>query len=596
MQAIRFSAAALILPSLLSIYSTTTIAADTDDNTTAVIVTATRTAQSVDDTLAAVTVIDRAEIEASQSNSVMDLLQSQVPGIDFSRNGGPGSTTVLLLRGGESDHALILVDGVRASSVTSGAFNWPGLSLEQIERIEIVRGPGSSLYGSEAIGGVIQIFTRKGDKLHASVSGGSYGTGKASIGGGGQLGSGNYHINLSHEQSDGFSATNSTSSAYEADYDGYRNSSIDAGFSLPLGNTTQISLNLLHSNSDSEYDNTGYSNAHDETVDTNGELRLDWQTLYNWSQRLVLNASEQRYQSYDSWPAIINSHRRGANWQNDIALTEQQLLTLGIDWQQDNGIIDGSYDETLDNTAPYLQYQWKDEQYDLLLGARSDDHSEYGQHHTGRLTLGSRLGEGRFYATYASAFKAPVFNELYYPGYGDTNLKPEESTTGEIGYRLHGFQVSIYRTRLKNMIQSDPVTWTAVNVGRAQLEGLELEYRKQIDRWQLNSAVTLQKTEDLDSGEQLIRRAEKKVQFSARGPLNEKTSIGIEASYTGPRTDFGGASLSAFTLLNLTGEYRLDKQWVVRGRIDNLLDEQYALAYGYNAAGTSAYLTLSYQQ
>ncbi len=594
MQAKRFFIAAVILPSLFS--TCTTVAAESDASTGAVIVTATRSAQSVDDTLAAVTVITRETIEASQSNSVMDLLQSSVPGIDFSRNGGPGSTTVLLLRGGESDHALILVDGVRASSVTSGAFNWSGLALDQIERIEIVRGPGSSLYGSEAIGGVIQIFTRKGRKVHASIGGGSYGTGKMSVGVGEQIDGNSVHFNLSHEQSRGFSATNSNSSAYEADDDGYRNTSIDTGFSISLSDATQISLNLLRSESSSEYDNAGYSNAHDETVDSSGELRLDWQTFYNWSQRLVINASEQRYQSHDSWPAIISSHRRGANWQNDFTIGAQQLLTFGIDWQQDNGVIDGSYNETLDNHAAYLQYQWQGEQYNLLLGGRGDDHSEYGQHSTGRITLGSRLGEGRIYATYASAFKAPVFNELYYPFYGDPNLKPEESTTGELGYRLHGFQASVYRTRLKNMIQSDPSTWTAVNVGRAQLEGLELEYRKQIGRWQLNSAVTLQKTEDLDSSTQLIRRAEEKVQLSARGPLDEQTSIGIEVNYTGPRTDFGGAELTAFTLLNLTGEYRLNKEWVVRGRIDNLLDEQYALAYGYTAAGASAYLTLSYQQ
>jgi len=526
----------------------------------------------------------------------MDLLQSRVPGIDFSRNGGPGSTTVLLLRGGESDHALVLVDGVRAASVTSGAFNWSGLPLEQIERIEVVRGPDSAVYGSEAIGGVIQIFTRKGGKLHASIGGGSYGTGKASIGGGGQLGSGNYHLNLSHEQSDGFSVTSPASSNYEADNDAYRTSSIGAGFALPFNDETQLSFNLLHSDSSSEYDDSGYSNAHSETITSSGELRLDWQTRYNWSQRFVINASEEHFQSYDSWPAIIDSHRRGANWQHDLSLDERQLLTLGLDLQQDNGVIDGSYDETLDNRAAYMQYQWHGEQYDLLLGARGDDHSEYGQHNTGRLTLGSRLGDGRIYATYASAFKAPVFNELYYPFYGNPDIKPEESTTGEIGYRLHGFQASLYQTRVKNLIQSDPTTWTAVNVGRSKLEGMELEYHHAIGTWQLNTALTLQKTEDLDSGKQLIRRAEKKLQFSARGPLNEKTFIGVEANYTGPRFDYGDVELAAFTLLNLTGEYRLNKQWVLHGRIDNLLDEQYALANGYTAAGASAYLTLSYQQ
>lgn len=595
MQSRYFSITALILPMFFFIHSTSTIAADEDDATAAVIVTATRTAQSVDDTLAAVTVIDREEIEASQSSSVLDLLQSSVPGLDVSRNGGAGAVSSVFLRGAASSHVLILIDGVRVSSLTSGGVNWATIQPELIERIEVVRGPDSTVYGSEAIGGVIQIFTRKGNDLHAAIGGGSYGTGKMSLGGGGELGKGSYHINLSHEQSDGFSATTKSSSNYEADYDGYRNSGIGAGFSLPLNDTMQFALNLVHNNNRSEYDNAGYVDAYGESVNSSGELHLDWQTLYNWSQRLVVNASEEHYQSHDSYPADIYSHRRGANWQHDLSLSEQQLLTLGLDVQQDNGVIDGNYNEKLDNRAAYLQYQWHGERYDLLLGGRGDDHSEYGQHNTGRLTLGSRVGEGRIYATYATAFKAPTFNELYYPFYGNPTIKPEESESGELGYRLHGFQANIYRTRLKNLIQSDPNTWTAINVGRAQLEGMELEYSHSIGTWQLNGGLTLQKTEDLDSGKPLLRRAEKKLLFNAHGPLDDKTVVGIEAIYTSPRTDYGDVELAAFTLINLTGEYRLDKQWLLRGRIDNLLDEQYSLANGYTAAGASAYLTLSYR-
>ncbi len=594
MQVKSFITAIFLIPSLFSFHSA--IAAESDSPTPAVIVTATRTAQSVDDTLAAVSVLTREEIEASQSSSLMELLQNRVPGIDFSRNGGPGTSTAVLMRGSESDHVLVLVDGVRAASVTNGAFNWNAISPEIIERIEVVRGPDSAVYGSEAIGGVIQIFTRKGKTFHASIGGGSYGTGKANIGGGGQIGRGDYHLHFSHEQSEGFSATSSASSNYEADDDGYRSSGVDAGISLPLTDDLQLSLNLLHNDSRGEYDNAGYVDAYGESINSSGELRLDWQTLYNWSQQLVLNASEERYQSHDSWPAIISSHRRGANWQNDITISRQQLLTLGLDLQQDNGVIDGSYDETLDNHAAYMQYQLHGERYDLLLGARGDNHSKYGQHNTGRLTLGSHIGEGRIYATYATAFKAPVFNELYYPFYGNPDIKPEESESSEVGYRLHGFQISLYHTRLKNMILSDPMTWTAVNIGRTRLEGIELEYGHNIGTWQLKGAITLQNTEDLDSGDQLVRRAEKKLLFSAGGPLTEKTNIGIEANYTGPRTDFGDVKLASFTLLNLTCEYRLDKQWVLRGRIDNLLDEEYALADGYTAAGTSAYLILSYRQ
>jgi len=583
----------------LMLGTTTTVHADngtTTESSTPIIVTATRTAQTADETLASVTVITREDIEASHSNSVMDLLQSQTVGLDVSRNGGPGSTTSLYLRGTESDHVLVLIDGVRVGSVTTGSFNWAGISPDQIERIEIVRGPNSTLYGSEAIGGVVQIFTRKGKGLHASLTGGSYNTGKASIGTGGQLGSGRFHINLSHEQDQGFSTTSPSSSHYEADHDGYHKNSASAGFSLPLGSSSEFGLNLLHTRGRTNYDDSAYPDAYADTANSSGELHLDWQTTDSWSQRFMLNASRDRYESHDSWPADITTRRRGANWQNDLSLGDASLLTLGIDLQQDKGEIAGSYDEAIRNRAGYLQYQLNGKRFDLLLGGRSDRHSEYGRHNTGRITLGSRIGQGRLYVSYATAFKAPSFNELYYPFYGNPNIKPEESATAELGYRVGTFQASLYQTRVKNMIQSDPATWTAVNIGRARLKGMELEYKHSIGQWQLDSAMTLQKTEDEESGDQLLRRAEKKLLFTARGPITANTALGIEASYTGPRMDYGNVELAAYSLLNLTGDYQLAKHWKLGGRIENLLDEQYQLANGYNTPGASAYLTVSYQQ
>jgi len=573
-----------------------TAQAENAESTAPIIVTATRTAQTADETLASVTVITRQDIEASHSNNLMELLQSRTVGLDVSRNGGPGSTTSLYLRGGESDHVLVLIDGVRVGSVTTGSFNWAGISPDQIERIEIVRGPNSTLYGSEAIGGVVQIFTRKGDGLHASITGGSYRTGKASIGSGGRLGQGRFHINLGHEQDEGFSTTSPDSSRYEADHDGYRRSSASAGFSLPLGSSSELGLNLLHTRGRTDYDDSGYPEAYADTANSSGELHLNWQTTDSWSQRFIVNASRDRYESHDSWPADITTRRRGANWQNDLALGDASLLTLGIDLQQDKGEIAGSYDEQISNRAGYLQYQWNGERFDLLLGGRSDHHSEYDRHSTGRLTLGSRLGAGRIYAGYATAFKAPSFNELYYPFYGNPDIEPEESATAELGYRVGGFQASLYQTRVKNLIQSDPATWQAVNVGKALLKGMELEYQHQIGQWQLDSALTLQKTEDEASGEPLLRRAEKKLLFTARGPVSANTTLGIEANYTGPRMDYGSVELASYTLINLTGDYRLAKRWTLSGRIENLLDEQYQLAAGYNTPGASAYLTVSYQQ
>lgn len=566
-----------------------------DEVLSPVVVTATRTAQSADETLASVTVITRDEIESSQAHSLMELIQGRSVGLDISRNGGPGSSTSVYLRGSESDHVLVLVDGVRVASVTTGSFNWASIPAAQIERIEIVRGPNSTLYGSDAIGGVIQIFTRNAKSAHLNVGMGSYHTKTATVGTGGNLGEGNYSITLNHQQSEGFSTTNPSSSGYEDDNDPYRNDSITAGLSLPLGTTAAVSLNLFHSSAVNEYDDAPSLDAYIENRNSSANLTLNWQTSESWAQRFILSSSEDQAKSYDSWPSQITTRRSGFSWQNDVALSDAALLTLGAEYQDDSGENEGNFREEINNRALFGQYQWNGRLLDLLLGLRNDKHSAYGDHSTGRLALGGRIGDGRLYTSYATAYKAPTFNELYYPFYGDPDIKPEESTTMEIGYRLGGFQASLFKTKVTNLIQSDPITWLIGNIGQAALEGIEVEYGHQLGNWQLNSGFTLQKTEDLDTGDKLLRRAEKKLFFTANGPVSTNTNLGIEASYTGPRMDRGSVELTSYTLLNLTGKYRFNQQWSLSGRIENLLDEEYMLADGYNTPGLSGYANISFR-
>jgi vitamin B12 transporter len=516
-------------------------------------------------------------------------------GLYVSRNGAPGSNTSIFLRGSESDHVLVLIDGVRVASVTTGAFNWASIPAAQIERIEIVRGPNSTLYGSEAIGGVIQIFTRKAKQTHLSLGAGSYNTKTATLGSGGDLAKGSYNITLNHQQSDGFSTTKPSSSNYEADLDPYHNDSITAGVSLPLTTTATIALQLFHSDAVNEYDNAGFPKAYIESRNSSANLALDWQASENWSSRFALSSSEDFSKSHSSWPSQITTKRTGFSWQNDVALSEATLLTLGAEHQADNGENKDSFKESITNSALFGQYQWNGQLVDLLLGLRNDKHSTYGDHSTGRITLGGHVGDGRLYTSYATAFKAPTFNELYYPFYGDQNIKPEESTSMEIGYRLGGFQASVFRTEVTNLIQSDPVTWLVVNVGKAKLEGVEVEYGHQLGNWQLNSGLTLQNAEDAETGDRLLRRADKKLFFTANGPISSNGDIGIEVSYTGPRMDYGDVELLSYTLLNLTGDYRFTKQWSLSGRIENLLDEDYMLANGYNTPGLSGYVNINFK-
>ncbi len=560
------------------------------ESTAPIIVTATRTAQTADETLASVTVIERRQIEQSQANSVVELIQSRTVGVDLARNGGLGTNTSLMLRGTNSNHVLVLIDGVRVNSAIDGDFKWANLPLEQIERIEIVRGPRSTLYGSDAIGGVVQIFTRKDAGFHISVGGGSYETWRTELGTGGALGAGHYHLNAGYLASGGFSAKKPGTSGFEPDDDGYTNSNLGAGISYPLGSSGKLSFNLLHSDGEVEVDPGSSTQRNDS-----GSLALDWAGSERWQQTINLGHAEDHYETDSGYK--VHSLRDSISWQHDLQVGDAGLLTGGIDYVAENGESEGSksYDENTYNGALFAQYQWSGERVDLLLGARGDDHSGFGRHNTGSITLGGQFSGGRLYLSYGSAFKAPTFLQRYYPGYGNPELEPEESATTELGYRLGALQASLFDTRVENLIEfTYPAGYS--NVSRAHIQGAELKYGHLVGNWQLTGGLTLQKAEDEDSGEQLLRRAEKKLFFTANGPLSARANLGIEVNYTGPRMDRGNIELVSCTLLNLTGEYRLAKQWSLKGRIENLLDEDYQVANGYNTPGASAYLTLSYQQ
>ncbi len=558
-----------------------------DESMDTIVVTATRTAQSADEALASVSVISRDEIEASQANSVMELIQSRTVGVEFSRNGGPGANTNLFIRGTEGRHVLVLIDGVRVSSAIDGSFKWHNLPLEQVERIEIVRGPRSTLYGSDAVGGVVQIFTRKGEGLHASVGGGSYKTRTAEFGAGGKMGDGRFHINAGYQKSDGFSAKQPGSYNYEPDRDGYLNRNIGAGISYPLGDAVELAVNLLHSDGEVETDKGSSTQLNDSA-----SLKLEITASETWQHELQLGHAKDHYETESGYDVI--SQRQSIGWQNNLIIGDSGLLSVGLEYISENGESVGSYDHDTDSNALYLQYQWEGKHADLQVGARSDDHSVYGRHNTGQIAVGAAMGGGRLFASHGTAYKAPSFLQLYYPTYGNLELEPEESTTTEVGFRQGGLQFTLFKTRIQNLIAFDyPVGYS--NINNARINGAEVEFQQQLDNWQLHSGLTLQEPRDADSGAKLLRRSEKRLFINANRPLGRNAHLGVEASYTGPRMDRGDVKLDAYTLVNLSGEYRFSRQWSLSGRIENLLDEEYMLANDYNTPGRSAYAKLNFR-
>ena len=573
----------------------------------AIIVTATRTAETVDETLASVSVITRKDIEQSQAQDVTDLLRLQA-GIDISRNGGPGASTSLFLRGTNSNQTLILIDGVRASSATTGAFAWQHLNTSDIERIEIVRGPRAAQYGSDAIGGVIQIFTRNNKATRLRVMGGSYKTGliEAGTGGGDKI---RYSLNATARNSEGFSRTNDSSSSYDPDKDGYRNQSLSGNVLFPVSDKTSLKLTGWYSNSNTEYDAYGGVYGISDNSNSTLDVRLKNQTTANWSQTLSAGLATDDSKNTSSSISRIKTRRWMADWQHDLLLNPDNLLSLGLDTytdQADNVSVSGGstrFDESITDNAAFAILQSTVHGNDISLSARVDDHELFGTNSTGQIAWARDVSQRlRLLASYGSAFRAPTINELYYPNYGNTRLKPEKSTTAELGLRYRPdsrqqLRINAYRTRITDMIQSVEVarfTYEATNIGKANIDGLELEHDLTLSAWTLQSRFTLQKAIDDSDKSDLLRRPRQKLSLQLRHQFNERSNFGAEWLYASERKDYGNVSLDAYSLVNLTGRYRMHKHTWLEARLENLFDADYQLVNGYNTPGISIYVGINY--
>ncbi len=572
-----------------------------------IIVTATRSAQTVDDSLASVSVITRADIEKSQAEDVIDLLRLQ-SGIDVARNGGPGASTSLFMRGTNSNQTLVLIDGVRASSTTTGTFAWQHLNTSDIERIEIVRGPRAAQYGSDAIGGVIQIFTRKNKTAHLRIMGGSYKTGliEAGIGGGDNI---KYSLNATGRSSQGFSRTDQKSSSYNPDKDGYRDQSLSGNILVPLADKTSLKISGWYSKSNVEYDTYGGGYGVSDNSNSTLEVRLKNQTTAIWSQTLSAGLATDDSKTTSSSIARIKTQRLMADWQHDLILSKNSLLSLGLSTYTDrasNISISGNssrFDESINNKAVFAILQSSINRNDFSLSARVDDHEGFGKHNTGQFAWAYNPNQKlRLLASYGTAFRAPDINELYYPNYGNPTLNPERSSTTELGlrYQLDPHQklrINAYHTRITDMIQSVPIalyTYRATNVGKANIDGLEIQHDLTRGAWTLLSRFTLQKAIDESNESDLLRRPRQKLSMQLRRQLNKNGSIGVEWVYASARKDYGNVNLDAYNLVNLSGRYQIRKGTWLDARLENLFDTNYQLVNNYNTPGRSIYIGINY--
>ncbi len=604
-------------------------AADAPDRLDPVVVTANRAPTPLDEVLAPVTLITREDIERLQPVSVQDLLVG-LPGVAIANTGGIGQQTSLFMRGTNSSHTLVLVDGVRVGTVGAGLPAYEQLPVEQIDHIEIVRGPRSTLYGSDAIGGVIQIFTRHGQTGEAptptlSVTGGSHGytAGQAGISGGGQHGW--YNASLGGQYTAGINACRVGAAEAmagcftdEPDHDASRmyNGALSGGYRWDDG--TELTGSWLRSKGDIEYDGDFQNFTRRSQQVAGGKLAFD--VMPAWRMSLALGQNQDRADNYlngaDKTLDFVNygvdkarvgylySKRNQASWQNDVTLAAGQTLTAGVDYQQETLKSDTDYlADSRNNTGIFALYQGLFGAHELQLSVRHDHNTQFGNHTTGSAAYGFRFDNGmKLTASYGTAFHAPTFNDEFYPYGAPVNLDPETSRTAEIGLSarpgIWNWAVNAYQTTVNDLIGFD-ANFLPINVSKARIRGIEGQVGADVDGWHVRGYVTLQQPKNRDGGSQdgnlLARRPERTARVDLDKDLGAFT-LGGSLNAAGHSFDDAANTrrLGGYATADLRATWHVDADWSVQGRVANLADKRYETAAYYNQLGRTYYLTLRY--
>ena len=572
-----------------------------------VVVTATRTQQPLQQSLAAVSVITAADIERLQARNLIDLLAGQA-GVTIANSGGSGKLTTVFMRGTSSDHVLVLVNGMRFGSTTAGIAALQDIPVDQVERIEIVRGPRAALYGSDAIGGVIQVFTRDpqtGLQANADAGAGSFGRRELNAGIGERFSDSWYRVDVGHVEVDGFDAcVNSATAgcfADEPDDDGYDNTSISGRVGRTLGKTGMIELNAWHASGENFYD--GYFN-HTEYERTAINLNVTGKVTENWGLEFRGGRSSDDSENTGAFASgFVDTAREEASLLSNLSIN-RHLLTLGVDTRDDSVESDTAYDETSRRTdAVFTQWQFDADRWSADAAARYTDDEQFGGKATGSLALGMDFGESwQGWLSYGSAYHAPTFNDLYFPGFSNPDLVPETSHSSELGLRYDAgfrFEANLYENRLDNLIVFDFATSRPVNVAEARTRGLELRWEWRNDDWLVSTDATFLDTENLtgaDAGNELPRRADRSLRIDADRSFGN-WSLGATWLAEAQRFDDVGntTSLPGYATVDLRGSVNLDEKWELATRIGNVFDRDYQTVAGYFQAGRNAQLNLRYR-
>jgi vitamin B12 transporter len=573
-----------------------------------VFVTATRSPQLLTELIADVTYIGPDEIARASAQSLAELLQRQ-PGIQIVTSGGPGSTTGAFLRGANTNQTLLLIDGMRIGSSSTGTAPLEAIPLDQIDHIEILRGPAASLYGADAIGGVIQVFTRSaGGALAANASAGygTYDTSNLAGGVSGAVGAWRLALQGAHRQSAGFNAIwNPANFSYNPDRDGYTNDSgsgrIAYGFAPEQEVSAQFFKSRLNTQFDAgvEFDDRTITTVESYAVESRNRLAPFWMST------LGAGASSDDSTSQTGFgPSRFDTLQRQYLWQSDFTLPRGMLSVAAIR-REERLDTDAAFAVTSRNTNAIVGvYQLRDGPNALQANLRHDQSSQYGGRTSGAFSYAYTIvPELRASASYGTGFKAPTFNDLYYPGFANPDLEPETARNFEAALRFANNEVNAgvvaYRNRVRDLIvfQCDAsFNCAPQNVANATLEGVTLEFQWLSGGASIRASADFARPFDDATGNLLPRRARRYAGLEATQAFGA-LQLGVQASATSARFDDAANTrrMGGYAIVNLTAEYTLARRWALFALLGNAFDKHYELAADFSTPGANVFAGVRYR-
>ena len=580
------------------------------------LVTANRFAQFSHDTLNAHTLIDRDFIAQSGAGSLFDLLKT-VPGVQLARTGTDGAQTSLFMRGSNSNHTLILLDGVRLNTASEGAARLENIPLSHIERVEVIRGPQSSVYGADAIGGVIQIFSRASVADEAGVAEKPY-SGRIEAGAGTEQ-SRNLHsgfrarlnqtlidIDLSHRETAGVPPQNApTPSTTTADW---QNQSVSVGVQQQLTANWQLWGRWQATEAEKLFDG-GDSEASQRT----GSAGLRGQISEGWNTQLQVSRFKDNNLTRQFGLSRSTTRRDSLQWQNELRFSSNSNTVLGLD--MDNEDLDylsaGAVQNvsTRRNDALFAVHQQALGAIALTASVRLDDNEQFGEHTTGRLALGTDVGSNsNIWVAASTAFKAPTLVDLYvdFPAFGffaNPDLQPERAKNLEAGVRARvaetALDISVFRNDISDLIGSDSTFSSLTNVSRARIDGLELSASRDILGWQSRLSLTLLDHKNRDTGETLLRRPDEQLSVSTSKRF-EQFSVLFDWQLRSDQADldpvtYGRSRVGGYGVLDTVFEWQLMPALELQLKVGNVFDKNYEVVDGFNTLGRHAMLSARHQ-